>query len=226
MLVVDIAIRVFEIKIYFGGNSYMNFRKLTEPALADFALSVATLLGGTQLAAIDSNVRTDLATAIGTLPATLSTAVVAVNTAEAERMAAVSSRKATHKQISDLMSQVQKALKAGIAPKEQFDLCGFDFPAIPVGSYIPRDPSELSVVGFSNGENRAKFVGNNRGKVHYEIWRRQGDSGQWTFQRSITKQSFIDSPVSPGQYYEYRVRAVAARAISNFSNSAVVYGAA
>jgi hypothetical protein len=60
--------------------------------------------------------------------------------------------------------------------------------------------------------------------VSYEIWRRQGDSGQWQLQRSISKQGFVETGVTPGQYYEYKVRAVAKRAISNFSNSAVVYG--
>ena len=147
--------------------------------------------------------------------------------AETERKAAVSGRNATRLEIYDLLSQVRSALKTGKAPKEQYDLCGFDFPTPAVGAYIPQNPTELSVIGFSNGENHGKFVGNNKnGSVSYEIWRRQGDTGSWTYLRVIKKQAFIDMPVTPGQYYEYRVRAVASRAVSNFSNTAVVYGLA
>jgi hypothetical protein len=36
-------------------------------------------------------------------------------------------------------------------------------------------------------------------------------------------QLYEDKPVTPGQYYEYKVKA--AKSESNFSNSAVVYGA-
>ncbi len=34
----------------------------------------------------------------------------------------------------------------------------------------------------------------------------------------------MTGPVTPGQYYEYKVRAAAPKSVSNFSNSAVVYG--
>jgi hypothetical protein len=204
----------------------MDYRKLSQEALATFTRNIATLLGGTELAAIDSNVRSDLTTAIGTLPATLSTQVADVMTTEEWRKAKVSARNQTQQQIYALLTQVRNALKTGIAPREQFDLCGFDFPAVPVGSYIPRDPGDLAVTGFSNGVNKGGFSGNNTAsRVHYEIWRRQGDSGSWELRTVVRKQKFIDTPVSPGQYYEYKVRAVAARAMSNFSNSAVVYGA-
>jgi hypothetical protein len=123
------------------------------------------------------------------------------------------------------MSQVQKALAAAFAPKEQYDLCNFDFPATPVGAYIPQDPTDLAVTGSSNRTNSGRFKGNNRtNSVHFEVWRRAGDSGQWIYIRTVSKQKFVDSPVTPGQYYEYKVRAVARQAVSNFSNSAIVYG--
>jgi hypothetical protein len=59
----------------------------------------------------------------------------------------------------------------------------------------------------------------------YEIWRRHGDEGPWGIIATTRKQAFADTPVTPGQYYEYKVRAVAAKSTSNYSNSAVVYGA-
>jgi|ERR1035437_369555 hypothetical protein len=203
----------------------MKFRRLNETAFVDFCENVSTVLAGSELAGIKTSVRTTLAAAIGTLPAKLGEQALDLITLEGQRKAAVSEREATRQQLNSLMSQVQKALAAGFAPKEQYDLCNFDFPATPVGAYIPHDPTDLAVTGSSNRTNSGRFKGNNRtNSVHFEIWRRSGASGEWIFISTVSKQKFIDSPVTPGQYYEYKVRAVARQAVSNFSNTAIVYG--
>lgn len=203
----------------------MDYRRLTDNDLADFATNVVLLLGGTQLAGINTVVRTSLAAAIGTLPDDLDAQTAAAAVAEGARKAAVSSKKATRQQIIAFMSQVKNALLAGLAPKEQYDLCGFDYRETPTGPYQPADPTELSAFGYSNGVNAVKFRGNNStGYVVYEIWRRHGDTSAWALHSTTTKQSFTDTPVTPGQYYEYKVRATAAKSVSNFSNPAVVYG--
>jgi hypothetical protein len=203
----------------------MDFRRLSDNNLSDFAANVAALLGGTDLPSIDSNVRTDLVTAIGTKPATLATQTAAAAVAETSRKASVSTKNTTKTQIVALMSQVRDALRAGLAPKKEYDLCGFDYPTTPSDIYIALDPTDLSAFGFSNGVNKIVFSGNNkRGRVVYEIWRRHGDTAGWALHATTKKQSFTDTPVTPGQYYEYKVRAVAAKSVSNFSNSAVVYG--
>lgn len=203
----------------------MDFRRLTDNDLADFAVNVLALLGGTQLSAINTTVRTALSAAIGTLPDELSDQVRQASTAEAVRMAAVSTKNASREQIIAYMAQVKNALLAGLAPKEQYDLCGFDYREFPSGPYQPSDPTELSAFGYSNGVNEVKFRGNNKpGYVVYEIWRRHGDTAAWALHSTTSKQSFTDTPVTPGQYYEYKVRATAAKSVSNFSNSAVVYG--
>lgn len=202
----------------------MNFRTINENDLADFAKNISDLLAGIELTAIDSNVRTDLVTAIGTLPATLATQAAAATVAEGERKAAVSARNATRTQMWALMAQVRDALKAGLASKRQYDLCGFDFPAART-QYEAQDPSDLSAFGFSNGINKIQFTGNNKpGRVVYEVWRRHGDTANWALHATTKKQSFTDAGVTPGEYYEYKVRAVGAKSVSNFSNSAVVYG--
>ncbi len=202
----------------------MNFRRITESELADLADNVATLLGGNELTAIDANLRSDLAMAIGSLPTTLESRTAAAAVAESARKAAVSSRNETRTQLHGVMSQVRNALKTGLAPKEQYDLCGFDYPDAP-SKYIAVDPTNLSAFGYSNGVNQLRFEGNNKpGRVTYEIWRRQGDSGEWRLHAATKRQSYLDSGVTPGQYYEYRVRARAASTVSNYSNSAVVYG--
>lgn len=203
----------------------MNFRRLNEQQLADFAANVSTLLGGASLPSIDPAVRTDLVAAIGTKPADLATQAASAAVAETTRKAAVSTKNKTRTDVVALMSQVRDALKAGLGPKTEYDLCGFDFPLAPSTGYEAQDPTDLSAYGFSNGINKIRWVGNNKpGLVVYEIWRRHGDTAPWSLHGTSKKQSFTDTPVSPGQYYEYKVRAAAAKSTSNFSNSAVVYG--
>lgn len=203
----------------------MNFRRLSDKQLADFAANVSSLLGGVELKAINTAVRTALVAEIGTAPADLSAQSATASVAVAEKTAAVSTKNATRDQVVELMSQVKSALLAGRASKDQFDLCGFDFRAAQSGPYVAQDPTELSAFGFSNGVNQIKFKGNNRvNSVVFEVWRRQGDTGAWALLATTRKQLFTDSPVTPGQYYEYRVRAKAAKSISHFSNSSVVYG--
>ncbi len=62
------------------------------------------------------------------------------------------------------------------------------------------------------------------GELDYEIWRRHGDTVDWYLHATILECGFDDSPVEPGQYYEYKVRAVRGDAVSEFTPSAVVYG--
>lgn len=157
-------------------------------------------------------------------PVDLATQTATAAVAEAARKAAVSTKNATKAQVIALMSRIRDALKAGRATKNQYDLCGFDFPVLRV-TYEAQDPTKLSAFGFSNGINKIKFAGNNKpGSVVYEIWRRQGDTAPWTMHATTKKQTFTDAPVQPGQYYEYKVRAMAAKSVSNFSNPAVIYG--
>jgi hypothetical protein len=203
----------------------MRIKDLTPEQLANFAENVATLLGGTELSAIDSNVRTDLLTSIGTLPASLATQDADAFVASAEAKAAYATRNETVNSTTAVMRNVRDFLIAGNAPKAQFDLCGFDYPFATRSIVVAQIPSDLAVEGFSNHENRGRFQGNNKsGTVTYEVWRREGDEGDWMLRMTTRKQRFTEFGVTPGQYYEYKVRAVAASNVSGFSNSAVVYG--
>ena len=203
----------------------MNYRKMNAAATVDFAENVATLLGGTALSAIDPAVRTDLLTLMGTLPADLSAAQADVVVQEDQARASVSARDDLKLEIDTVLGQVAANLRAGLAPKEQFDLCGFTYPFGIRSRVVPAAPTALSAFGMSNGLNTGRFTGNNyHGSVQYEIWRREGDEGPWMLLKTTTKQSFSDTPVTPGQYYEYKVRARAATEYSPFSGTAVVYG--
>lgn len=203
----------------------MDISKLSDSELADHVSNLVDLLGGTELAAIDSHVRADLVTAFGTLPADFISGISAAAVAEDERKAAVSAKDQTRTELIFLARRTHFALKAGAAPKKQFDLARFSFPAPGVGEYVAQNPTEMSAVGFSNGVNTGSFKGNNKpNSVVYEIWRREGDDGGWHIHLITSKQEFKDVGITPGQYYEYRVRAKAKKNTSDFSNSTVVYG--
>ena len=202
----------------------MNHRQMNAGMTADVAENVATLLGGSELSAIDAGVRADLAAALGTLPAELAAAQAEVLVQYDQAIAAVSVRNRIKGEIDRILSQVSMNLRAGYAPKAQFDLCGFGYPFGPRSRVIPAAPTDMSVEGTSNGVNKGRFTGNNRaGSVQYEIWRREGHMGEWMLLTITGKQSFKDSPILPGLYYEYKVRARAATAVSAFSGTAKVY---
>jgi hypothetical protein len=203
----------------------MDFRRLNKTQLADFAKNIKEILAGPELSAIDSNVKAGLLAALGTLPEILAEQAAEALIAEGLRKAAVSAKNGTRAVLTDLLVQIRNTLKATAAPKGQFVLCNFDYPFTPLSMFVPDDPTDLSVTGSLNGVNRGRFAGHNTpGRATYEIWRRAGRDGQWLIHTTTKRQSFIDRPVTPGQFYEYRIRAVAARAVSNFSNSAIVYG--
>jgi hypothetical protein len=201
----------------------MDFRKLDVNELSNFAANIAILLSGGDLPGIKSKTRAEIAAGIGSLPDRLRTSTEKAVLAEAERRAAISARNELRGQIYRLLSQVRRSLDASLATKEQYELCGFDYPVTPVGRYIPQDPTGLSVVRLSSGVIRGRFSGNNKkNRVFYEVWRRIGDDSEWLFLWATSKQSFIDTPVVFGKRYRYRVCAIAKRAVSNFSNTAVV----
>ncbi len=203
----------------------MDFRRLSDSELADFAQNVLTRLGGTELTAVNPAIRTQLATAIGPLPANFQDQISEAAVLASQRKAAVSVKNASREQLTELLAQTRNTLVAARAPRPEFDLCGFNYRDTSAEVYKANDPSDVSAFGYSNGVNKLSFKGNNRvGSVVYEIWRRHGDTAQWALHATTKKQMFTDAPVQPGQFYEYRVRAKATNSVSNFSNSAVVYG--
>jgi hypothetical protein len=205
----------------------MKYRQLSANMTAEFAEKLAALLEGDALSAIDPAVRAHLIARIGELPASLVEAQAEVAVKQDEAMAAVSAKDEIKTVLDTVLSQIAATLRAGRAPQEQFEMAGFCYPFGVRSSVIPNAPTELSAVGAKKGVNTGRFTGNNKhGRIAYEIWRREGETGEWMMVSGASKQSFTDQPVVPGQYYEYKVRAKAAAGVSEFSEAVGVYGAA
>jgi hypothetical protein len=201
----------------------MYFRDLTNHDLAAFCANIIVLLTGPELGSLDSQTRARLLAAFGTLPGELRARTETAELIENLRREAISDRNDVRRRLHTVVRQVRDALSSRAAPNGEFAIAGLSYVKKPRGRYLAVDPSDLVVTGTSNGVNRLKFLGNNRRvSVRYEIWRRE--RGPWAILTSITRQVYHDTPVKPGQYYEYRVRALAAGSVSDFSNTAVVYG--
>ncbi len=85
-------------------------------------------------------------------------------------------------------------------------------------------PAGLSATAAAEGIIRLQFEFEGADDIRFEIWRRHGDTVDWYLHTTTGERGFDDSPVEPGQYYEYKVRAVRGGAVSEFTPSAVVYG--
>jgi len=200
----------------------MDNRRMGAFDLAVYAGQLKEFLVGGQLGSLDEPTRSALIAAFGTLPDELSARASEARTAEEIRKSKISAKNATKSEVLGRIALLRDALKANRAPADEMALCGFDHPPRR-STYVALDPTGLSVTGTSNGVNTLRFSGNNApARVIYEISRRESKSDRWAVVAVTKKQTFVDSGVTPGAYYQYKVRAVAAKTVSNFSNTAVI----
>ncbi|MFL6374753.1 MAG: hypothetical protein ACJ73D_08820 [Pyrinomonadaceae bacterium] len=90
---------------------------------------------------------------------------------------------------------------------------------------VPIPPKDLTAVA-STGVNTLTWNGDNGlSQAIFEIWRLNGDTAPFAILATTNEQTYEDTSVTPGEYYIYKVRALVRRAVSEFSNDAVVYGA-
>jgi hypothetical protein len=105
-----------------------------------------------------------------------------------------------------------------------YGLGGIDFMESNEGALQP--PAAPTATGLPNRKNKIELGSYESGDgVTFEIWRRHGDTVDWYLHATTTDSAYEDTDVKPGQYYEYKVRAKRGDGASEFSPSAVVYGA-
>lgn len=202
----------------------MRLDRLPPNELASFVQNLITLLSGTELSMVDSNVRAALVAAFGSKPALLRTQTATAEVKKSEAKAAFVVRDATYGDMVTTSRQLQNQLRAVQADRSVWELCGLDYSDGSRSTYVAQTPTKISVEGFSNGVNKGRFTGNNRsGSINYEIFRRKGKDGDWMLHMTTSNPKFVDEEVTPGQYYEYKVRAKASKNTSQWSNTAVVY---
>ncbi len=203
----------------------MNPHKLRRAQLVDFGATAVTVLTAGGAGDVDPAIQTALSADLDPMVTELGTNEGATVDALAAYRAAVQAAE-LQRQLSLIgVQNLKNQLRAAGCAPEVFAALGYDAPIVTPVIYIPNDPSDCSATGYSNGIIRVVWAGNNpAGYVLYQVWRREGDDGEWSIIGTSGKQKYTDVGIIPGQYYEYKIRAMAARHFSNFSNSAVVYG--
>jgi hypothetical protein len=167
----------------------------------------------------------DLAAAVASAADQLDTdEKLAVNTAAAYHEA-IENVQTSHATLIDLLVDVKFSMRGVRAADDKYLALGFPAPA-PAGREVElHAPTGLSVSGTSNGVNTLKFTGNNTpGRVTYIIEARTSRTVPFWIVGMSTKQTWEHIDVVPGQFYQYRVCALASRRrFSDYSNEAEVY---
>jgi len=203
----------------------MDYRRLTDADLVDFAKNVEQQLIGHNVDGIDNALADSLAATLTTLNPPFETVIESSVTQTASKQSVIADKQGMRDELMAKLATVRNYLVAAESPKKAYEVCGFTFPRTR-STVIAYDPSDLAGEGRSNGVNYLKWNGNNKtGSVVYEIWRRYGDGLPFQLHGTTKKQTYQDYPVQPGGEYTYKVRAVAATNTSNFSNTALIYGA-
>lgn len=203
----------------------MDYTRLTDAQLAGFAKNVVSNLAAHEIGGIPDTVADALVAEVGPVSVEFDNDIEEGLQLKAQMQALNARKRSRRAEILRGIVRVKKNMRAAGCTETEYKKLGFTYrrPWTPVTA---QTPAKLSVAGLSHGVNVLTFTGNNERRVTYEIWRRDGKGAKWAVIGGARQQTFEDKPVTPGQYYEYKIRAIAAKSVSSFSNTAVVYGPA
>ena len=202
----------------------MNPRQLSRPDVVEFARNAIKALQDGKITGLSPAEAAELAATLSSATNKLATSdqkVVATRSAYREATEDASVDEAN---VIGILTGLKFRMRGTGAGPDEYKAAGFDPPARSK-RVEPEKPTNLSATGFSNGVNRLKFSGNNAaGTVIYTVQARPSLTAEWVIIGSNNKQTFKHTPVAPGQFYQYRVRADATNGLtSDWSNETVVY---
>jgi hypothetical protein len=200
----------------------MSYRRLSAIETANFAQAVAHALANHQVSCLSDTVADALAAEIRPVNDDL-IFQIKESAIQADILKSINTKKNEREaEIIDLISRVHTIIKGARGSEADFEVCGFSYRK-KWTRVVAQEPDQLSVADIGNGINKIKFRGNNPpNRVNYEIFRRQGKSGEWRLLAATPKQSYTDVLENPDPYYEYKVRAKASSSTSGFSNTGAV----
>jgi len=203
-----------------------DFRKINRAALVDFTTNAATGVADGKVSGFSAPQNTAISDALTDANTVLAAADLAAVEARAAALAAMAIAQDAAKNVTKQLAELKFSMRGVDASNDQYDSIGFDPPETVRTIVVPATPTDLAATGFSNGINQLTWTGNNlSGSVTYAIEVKIGDTAPYILLATATAQRFQHMGVTPGQFYQYRVRAQAARnQVSGWSNEAVVYG--
>jgi hypothetical protein len=204
----------------------MDPHKMNRFELVDFTTNAATGVANGKVTGFLAAQNTSFSDGLTDANAVLAAANLAAVEARTAWMEATQIAQDAARDVQRLLQDLKYGMKSVESPAADYDALGFDPPAETRSIVTPLTPTDLAATGFSNGVNLLTFVGNNTpASVTYVVEAKIGDTAPYVIVGTCTKQSFRHTGVIPGQFYQYRVRAQAARnLVSDWSNEAVVYG--
>ena len=202
-------------------------RTLTRADLVDFTTNCATGVANGKVAGFLAVQNTAISDALTDANASLAAANLNAVEARAASEEATFLAQQAQEVVLKLLSELKFSMKGVDSPGNDYEALGFDPPDTVRSPVQPQRPTELSATGFSFGVNELTWRGNNpSGSVTYVIECKIGDTAPYVIVGTCTAQKFKHTGVTPGQFYQYHVRAQAARNnVSDWSDEVVVYGA-
>lgn len=204
----------------------MKFRNISREKLVDFTTNAANGVAAGKVSGFLPAQNTAISAALTAANTALAAADLAAVEARALALQATQIAQDAGASVVKLLADLKFSMRGVDAPVADYDVIGFDPPADTRSIITPSTPTELAATGFSNGINQLTFRGNNAtGTVTYVIEAKIGDTAPYVLIGTCSSQKFKHAEVTPGQFYQYRVRAQSGRGIvSDWSNEAVVYG--
>jgi hypothetical protein len=203
----------------------MNPRALTREEVAEFARNVLAALAAGKVKGFSPEQVAELSASLTAALERLASADLKAVEAKTVYHAAITDASQAEAEVNTILTDIKFGMRSARSGAEEYKALGFDPPAEPGRIIEPQAPTDLTATGFSNGVNVLKFTGNNvPGRVTYAIEARESRDGDYVMIGLTRKQTFKHTPVTPGQFYQYRVRSEATRGlVSAWSNEAVVY---
>lgn len=204
----------------------MNPNKINREALVDFATVCATGVANGLATGFLAAQNTAFSDALTDANAILAAANLDASSALAAYSAAVHVAQDAQAAVLLIVQNIKDTMRGVNSPGDDYVALGYDMPVFVRGSIIPLTPTGLAAVGFSNGTNALNWVSHNvPGTVTFAIEAIIGDTAPYVLVGTTQQQKWLHVGVIPGEFYQYRVRAQAARGVvSAWSNTAVVYG--
>ena len=204
-----------------------NPNKLTRGDLINFATNCATGVANGLVTGFLAAQNTSFSDALTDATAVLAAAELNAVETLSDYQNAVHLAQTAALSVLLIVQNIKDTMKGVNSPGDEYVALGYDMPVFTRGTIIPLQPTDLAAFGYSNGINRLSWVsGNIPGTVTFVIECKIGDTAPYVVVGTTTQQKWAHEGVTPGQFYQYRTRAQAARgSVSPWSNEAVVYGA-
>jgi hypothetical protein len=204
----------------------MNPRDVSRFELVDFTTDAATGVANGKVTGFLAVQNTSISDALTDANAVLAAANLTATEARSAAQAATLTALNAQETVLKLLSELKFAMRGVDSPAVDYEALGLDPPDTVRSIVQPNAPTDLVGIRYSDHTNQLTWRGNNSsGSVAYIIEAKIGDTAPYVMVGTCTAQKFKHTGVTPGEFYEYRVKAQSARGIaSEYSNLVVLYG--